>query len=38
MSLFDDQNYGGDRSLTPIDDVDENFFFGFLTLKLYLKN
>ena len=38
LDLFDDQNYGGDRSLTPIDDVDENFFFGLLTLKLYLKH
>lgn len=34
--LFDDTLYGGDRSQSPIDDVEEHYFFGMLTLTLNL--
>ena len=32
--LFDDALYGGDRSNSPTDSVDERFFFGLLTLRV----
>ncbi|MFQ5582976.1 MAG: hypothetical protein ACE5GL_00900 [Calditrichia bacterium] len=35
--LFDDTMYGGDRHLSPIDDVSENFFFGLVTLKINIQ-
>jgi len=35
--LFDDTLYGGDRSLSPIDDVEEKFFFGMITLKADIR-
>lgn len=35
--LFDDTRYGGDRSLSPIDDVEEKFFFGMITLKADIR-
>lgn len=34
--LFDDTMYGGDRSNSPTDDVKEAFFFGQVTLRVYL--
>lgn len=33
--LFDDTLYGGDRSITPQDQVKESFFFGMVTLRVY---
>ncbi|MFZ0390540.1 MAG: hypothetical protein WAN36_08765 [Calditrichia bacterium] len=33
--LFDDAQFGGDRSASLIDDVDNSFFFGRLTLSYY---
>lgn len=35
--LFDDGLYGGNRSNNPLDDVEENFFFGLVTLRVYLQ-
>lgn len=35
--LFDDTLYGGNRSTSPLDDVDENYFFGMATLRLFLR-
>jgi len=35
--LFDDRMYEGDRSNSPVDDVEETFFFGLLTLRFYLQ-
>lgn len=35
--LFDDAIFGGDRSNRNIDDVDERYFFGLLTLNVNLK-
>lgn len=35
--LFSDTIYGGNRSNSPIDDVEENFFFGLVTLRVYLQ-
>lgn len=32
--LFDDSFFGGDRSGSPIDDVEESYFFGMATLKV----
>ncbi len=34
--LFDDARYGGDRSNSPTDQVEETFFFGRVTLRAYL--
>jgi hypothetical protein len=35
--LFDDALYNGNRSFSPTDDVDETFFFGMVTLRVYLQ-
>jgi hypothetical protein len=35
--LFPDQWFGGDRSFSPLDDVDENYIFGGLGITFYLK-
>jgi len=35
--LFDDSLYGGNRSNSPTDDVEETFFFGMVTLRIYLQ-
>lgn len=35
--LFDDEIYGGDRSKSLMDDVEETFFFGLVTLRVYLQ-
>jgi len=35
--LFDDRIFGGDRSASNIDNVEESFFFGMATLKVNLK-
>ena len=36
FDLFDDALYGGDRSGSPVDEVDERYFFGMLTLSVDL--
>lgn len=35
--LFDDALYNGNRSFSPTDDVEETFFFGMVTLRVYLQ-
>ncbi len=35
--LFDDRIFGGDRSASNIDNVEESFFFGMATLKMNLR-
>jgi hypothetical protein len=35
--LFDDSKYGGDRSNSSIDDVEESYFFGVLTLSVSVR-
>lgn len=35
--LFDDSNYGGDRSESSTDDVEESYFFGVATLSVSIR-